>query len=65
MNRKALNDLRNDRRLLHRRGWMSSDERDQLIQNLPDVGAKSTTLGEASDDPAESAPAPSEAPPLS
>ncbi|MEM7413635.1 MAG: hypothetical protein AAF430_25610 [Myxococcota bacterium] len=63
MNRKALADLRNDRRLLNRRGWMTADERGQLLEGLPDVGAKSMTLGDATDDPAEEeAPAVPQAP---
>ena len=65
MNRKARSDLRNDRRLLTRRGWMSGAEREQLLESLPDVGAKSTTLGEASEEPADEEAPTSAQPPLS
>ena len=50
MNRDALQKLRLDRRLLERRGWMSEAELERELASLPDVGAKSTTLGEAADD---------------
>ena len=50
MNRDDLQKLRLDRRLLERRGRMSDAELERELASLPDVGAKATTLGEASDD---------------
>ena len=50
MNRDALAKLRLDRRLLQRRGWMSDAELQRELAALPDVGAKSTTLGSAADE---------------
>jgi hypothetical protein len=45
MNRESLEKLRLDRRLLHRRGWMSEAERRRALEALPDVASKATTLG--------------------
>ena len=45
MNRDSLDKLRLDRRLLNRRGWMSSAERARALEELPDVSQKATTLG--------------------
>lgn len=45
MNRESLDKLRLDRRLLTRRGWMSSKERARALEALPDVSGKATTLG--------------------
>ena len=45
MNRESLEKLRHDRRLLHRRGWMSDAERQRALEALPDVSSKATTLG--------------------
>ena len=45
MNRKSLDKLRLDRRLLNRRGWMSAAERARSLERLPDVSQKATTLG--------------------
>ena len=45
MNRESLDKLRLDRRLLTRRGWMSSAERARALEALPDVSDKATTLG--------------------
>ena len=45
MNRESLDKLRLDRRLIHRRGWMSEAERRRALEALPDVAAKATTLG--------------------
>ena len=49
MNRESLKRMRFDRRLLHRRGWMSSAETDRALEDLPDVSSKATTLGAVSD----------------
>jgi hypothetical protein len=45
MNRESLEKLRLDRRLLKRRGWMTSAERVRALEDLPDVSSKATTLG--------------------
>ena len=45
MNRESLDKLRLDRRLLTRRGGMSSKERARALEALPDVSGKATTLG--------------------
>ena len=52
MNRESLEKLRLDRRLLHRRGWMSETERQRSLEALPDVSSKATTLGAESNEPA-------------
>jgi hypothetical protein len=49
MNRESLEKLRLDRRLLRRRGWMSSGELARALEQLPDVGSKATTLGVEAD----------------
>lgn len=49
MNRDALSQLRLDRRLMRRKGWISSEELEAAMSDLPDVGAKATTLGEVED----------------
>ena len=60
MNRESLEKLRLDRRLIHRRGWMSEAERRRALEALPDVAAKATTLGAASgDDDADASEDPS------
>ena len=45
MNRESLDKLRLDRRLMRRRGWMSSTELERSLDQLPDVSHKATTLG--------------------
>jgi len=40
MNREAIEKLRLDRRLIRRRGWISSGEVEQALGELPDVSAK-------------------------
>jgi len=49
MNRESLNQMRLDRRLIGRRGWIAADELAVELEKLPDVSAKKTTLGEADD----------------
>lgn len=49
MNRESLTKLRHDRRLLHRRGWITPKEREKALAGLPDVADKATTLGEAAE----------------
>jgi len=59
MNRESLEKMRLDRRLMSRRGWMSSAERARALEDLPDVSQKATTLGAES---GEEAPAQDETP---
>jgi hypothetical protein len=59
MNRKSLDKLRLDRRLINRRGWLSAAERARALEALPDVSQKATTLGAES---REQSPAPDETP---
>ena len=40
MNREALKDLRTDRRLINRRGWISKAELEKDLEALPDVSHK-------------------------
>jgi hypothetical protein len=40
MNREATENLRLDRRLLNRRGWISKAEREKEFAALPDVSQK-------------------------
>jgi len=40
MNRKATENLRLDRRLLKRRGWISKADRERELAALPDVSDK-------------------------
>jgi hypothetical protein len=49
MDREAMDALRHDRRLAHRRGWISEKDAKAAEEALPDCAAKSTTLGEAVD----------------
>jgi hypothetical protein len=49
MNRQSLEKLRLDRRLIQRRGWMSTAERERSIEQLPDIAHKATTLGAEAD----------------
>ena len=49
MDRRSLEKLRLDRRLIRRRGWISKEELEAELEALPDAGHKLTTLGEAAD----------------
>jgi len=40
MNRDAIRNLQLDRRLMHRRGWISKPELAKQLEALPDVGHK-------------------------
>jgi len=40
MDREAMENLRLDRRLMHRRGWASKAEREKQLDALPDVSHK-------------------------
>jgi hypothetical protein len=55
MNREATEKLRLDRRLIQRRGWISRDEREKLLEELPDVSHKIAPPED--EQPAEAAPA--------
>jgi hypothetical protein len=61
MNREATENLRLDRRLLNRRGWISKAEREKEFAALPDVSQKIAPPAEessagASDDGAATEP---------
>jgi hypothetical protein len=56
MNRDSMNALRLDRRLLRRRGWITPDELEQQLADLPDVADKAQTVEQASDAAGQSAP---------
>ena len=57
MDRKSLEQLRLDRRLTSRRGWLAKEELDRELEALPDAAESATPLGEANDSE-ESSPAP-------
>jgi hypothetical protein len=46
MTRESMENLRLDRRLLRRRGWISPKELEAALEALPDVAQKAITLGE-------------------
>jgi hypothetical protein len=49
MDRRSMEMLRLDKRLIRRRGWISKDELSSELEALPDAAEKLTTLGEAAD----------------
>jgi hypothetical protein len=49
MDRRSIDRLRLDRRLIRRRGWISKEELRAELEALPDAAQKSTTLGEVAD----------------
>jgi hypothetical protein len=49
MERRTMERLRLDRRLIRRRGWIPKQELLAELEALPDAAQKSTTLGEAAD----------------
>lgn len=49
MDREAMDALRHDRRLAHRRGWITAQDAKVAEDGLPDAAEKATTLGEAID----------------
>jgi len=61
MNRDSIEKLKIDRRLIHRRGWISNSELQKQLEALPDVSDK-IAPPEDSEDEAE-APSGAEAPP--
>lgn len=54
----AIRELKLDRRLSRRRGWLADGELDEALAALPDVSEKATTAEESDPQaaPAESAP---------
>jgi hypothetical protein len=57
MDRKSLERLRLDRRLIRRRGWISERELEREIASLPDVSAKATLPAKDGGGPARPADA--------
>jgi hypothetical protein len=55
MNREVLKDLRTDRRLINRRGWISKAELEKDLETLPDVSHKIAPPEE--EEPSKAAPA--------
>jgi len=55
MNREALKDLRTDRRMINRRGWISKAELEKDLEALPDVSNKIAPPEE--EEPSKAAPA--------
>jgi len=49
MDRDSINNLRLDRRLIRRRGWLSKEDLAGELEKLPDTSHKSITLGDATD----------------
>ena len=50
MKRKSMQNLRLDRRLIRRPGWLSQAELESELEALPDSTHKAITLGEVEDD---------------
>ncbi len=63
MNRDSVAKLRLDRRLLGRRGWLTSEERARALEELPDAAAKGVTIGDAADERSGSAGSAEKTPP--
>ena len=55
MNREALDELRMDRRLINRRGWISKAEVEKDLEALPDVSHKIAPPED--EEPSKAAPA--------
>ena len=49
MDREAMDALRHDRRLAHRRGWIDDTDAKAAEDGAPDAAGKAMTLGEAAD----------------
>jgi len=49
MDRDSIKNLRFDRRLIRRRGWLTKEELAVELEKLPDASHKLTTLGDATD----------------
>jgi hypothetical protein len=52
----ALRELRLDRRLLERRGWITKAELDRAMTELPDVADKAAPPEAAAEEPAAASP---------
>jgi hypothetical protein len=50
MNRDSMQQLRIDRRLIRRRGWISQAELKRELEAIPDVSDQMTTLGDVADE---------------
>ena len=61
MNRDYTRKLKTDRRLIHRRGWISKEELDKQLDALPDVSDKIAPPEDLEDE--EEAQSGAEAPP--
>ena len=55
---RHMRDLRLDRRLQRRRGWISAQELEEALESLPDVAAKGEIVTEDEEQGAAEAPAP-------
>jgi hypothetical protein len=58
MNKESVEDLRFDRRLRHRAGWIQDSALEDYLASLPDVSEKMTTSAEEETVEEEVAPAP-------
>jgi hypothetical protein len=61
MDRETISKLRLDKRLIHRRGWISPDDLDREIEALPDVADKIAQQGDDEAEPKAEAQASTEA----
>lgn len=57
---RHMRDLRLDRRLQRRRGWISAQEMQEVTDGLPDVAAKGELVTDEDDEDAPAAGAPTE-----
>ena len=53
MDRKSIEQLKLDRRLLRRKNWISEDELKRELEALPDVSHKVATEDDAPSDPSD------------
>lgn len=52
MDRKSMQNLQIDRRLIRRRGWISKQELERALEALPDVSSKSVPIAGPPEDAA-------------
>lgn len=58
MDRRSMERLRLDKRLMHRRGWISPEDLERELSGLPDVADKAAEPeSEESDEPKDPPPA--------
>jgi len=50
MNRDSMQQLRLDRRLIRRRGWISQKDLQRELEAIPDASERMTTLGDVADE---------------